>query len=139
VHDDVSEAIARRLVPARGAPTSHEALEQITASSHGADYTVDQPSEMARAFFDAVARRILHAQLPGWLAVALGEERGQASPQAVTGEWSNHQNDRIEPKLSETATIPVNRLAAMRVILNEARRERGAGPHHFPSGLRPAG
>ncbi len=34
------------------------ALQQITAISHGASYTVERPSDMAHVFFDAVARRI---------------------------------------------------------------------------------
>lgn len=34
------------------------ALQQITAITHGASYTVAQPSDIATVFFDAIARRI---------------------------------------------------------------------------------
>ncbi len=41
-----------------GTDANVTALAQITAISHGASYTVQQPSDMAQVFFDALARRI---------------------------------------------------------------------------------
>jgi hypothetical protein len=38
--------------------TDMTALAEITAISHGASYSVEQPSDMAHVFFDALARRI---------------------------------------------------------------------------------
>ncbi len=41
------------------------ALQQITAITHGASYTVAQPSDMSRVFFDAIARNICVPNCPG--------------------------------------------------------------------------
>jgi Bacterial extracellular solute-binding protein len=41
-----------------GTDADMTALQEITAISHGAAYSVEQPSDMARVFFDALARRI---------------------------------------------------------------------------------
>jgi hypothetical protein len=43
---------------AAGTDADLTALEEITAISHGAAYSVQQPSDMAKVFFDALARRI---------------------------------------------------------------------------------
>ncbi|MGE5291511.1 MAG: substrate-binding and VWA domain-containing protein [Micromonosporaceae bacterium] len=40
------------------------ALQEITAISHGASYTVAQPSDIAQVFFDAIARRICVPNCP---------------------------------------------------------------------------
>ncbi|HKB31822.1 MAG TPA: substrate-binding domain-containing protein [Streptosporangiaceae bacterium] len=41
-----------------GTDADQAALREITAISHGASYTVEQPSDIANVFFDALARRI---------------------------------------------------------------------------------
>jgi hypothetical protein len=41
------------------------ALRQIAAITHGAFYTVAQPSDIASVFFDAIARRICHPNCLG--------------------------------------------------------------------------
>ncbi len=41
-----------------GTDADMTALQEITAISHGASYSVQQPSDMAHVFFDALARRI---------------------------------------------------------------------------------
>jgi hypothetical protein len=111
-----------------------QARGEFTSFVHNVVPTASFDDPQALSNLAALAGPPWHA---GPVTVALGEVRGRASLPTVTRERSNHQNDRIDPKPSETVTIPVNRLAAMRVILNEARRERGAGPHHSSSGIRP--
>jgi hypothetical protein len=46
------------LTVSAGADANVAALQQITAIGHGQSYVVEQPSDMARVFFDAVARRL---------------------------------------------------------------------------------
>ena len=111
-----------------------QARGEFTSFVHNVVPTASFDDPQALSNLAALAGPPWHA---GPVTVALGEVRGRASLPTVTRERSNHQNDRIDPKPSETVTIPVNRLASMRVILNEARRERGAGPHHSSSGIRP--
>lgn len=47
-----------------GSGANLAALQQITAISHGASYTVAQPSDIAHVFFDAFARRICSPNCP---------------------------------------------------------------------------
>ena len=46
------------LTVSAGTEVNEAALQQITAIGHGQSYVIEQPSDMARVFFDALARRL---------------------------------------------------------------------------------